>query len=55
MENLESYGVSELRRDDTKELNGGVWPLVLALTAMGIHDSIEHPDAFLKGLLGEEL
>lgn len=53
MKSLESFGVCELNTHEINQIKGGIWPLLLALTAMGIHDSIEHPDAFLKGFLGE--
>ena len=56
MKNLENFGVQELNQEEIKNSNGGflLGPLTtidLALTAMGIHDSIDHPDAFLDGFL----
>jgi len=54
MKNLESFGVQEMNTKDTQQTHGGIWGYVaaaaLALTVMGIHDSIDHPDAFWEGL-----
>lgn len=55
MENLNQHDVIELHENEMRNTNGGLWALLLALTAMGINDSIEHPEAFLKGLMGEDL
>ncbi len=53
MKNLENFGVQDLNFQETQKIEGGFWQYVVggmvALTAMGIHDSIDHPGAFWDG------
>lgn len=55
MKNLEKFDVQELNSKEIKETQGGFLNYVItaavALTAMGIHDAIDYPEAFLDGLL----
>ncbi|WP_299104058.1 hypothetical protein [uncultured Tenacibaculum sp.] len=57
MKNLQNYGVQELSAKEIKETEGGFLSFVIAagvgLFAMGIHDAIDHPQAFVDGFLGK--
>ncbi len=56
MKDLQKFNVTELSDDSIKATEGGILlTLAVALTAMGIHDAIDHPDAFWDGLTGAEL
>ncbi|MDA9317103.1 hypothetical protein N9Q58_04225 [Polaribacter sp.] len=59
MKNLENFGVQELSIKEQKEVDGGFFGYLIgagiALVAMGIHDAIDYPGAFLDGVLGRKL
>ena len=56
MEKKQISFCTELSKHELVLIQGGFWQYVaggaIALLAMGIHDTIDHPEAFVDGFLG---
>ena len=52
---LTTYGVAELNAQEMEEVNGGFWgALAASVAAYLIISSIEYPDDFVDGFLGNK-